>query len=47
MIVLQFCVFLHLQGLHAGQFILAVPDVAIGAVAREVVPLMQPGELLQ
>jgi D-apionate oxidoisomerase len=26
--------------------ILAVPDVAIGAVAREVVPLMQPGALL-
>jgi hypothetical protein len=26
--------------------ILAVPDVAIGAVAREVVPLMKPGSLL-
>ena len=26
--------------------ILAVPDVAIGAVAREVVPLMKPGALL-
>ncbi len=31
---------------EADVVILAVPDVAIGAVAREVVPLMKPGALL-
>lgn len=31
---------------HSDVVILAVPDIAVGAVAREIVPLMKPGALL-